>query len=109
MELAFSTKSLRELCESEINARKGLGNRVAAKLKSRLADFRSATSIKDVAACKFYELDGEREQHMAVDLCDGFRLVICPNNRIVPLTKSGQVNWAAVSRIKIVGVENDEN
>lgn len=108
MEIAFSTKSIRELCESEIKARKDLGNRVSAKLKSRLADFRSAKSMKDVVAGKPYELDGEREQHMAVNLCDGYRLIIYPNHRTVPLTESGRVNWDSVSRAKIVGIENDK-
>jgi hypothetical protein len=48
LELAFETKLLREICESEQKARQELGIKVAEALKRRLADLRAATSVEDL-------------------------------------------------------------
>jgi hypothetical protein len=41
LELAFATKALRDICESEATAKEKLGAKVADALKRRLSDFRS--------------------------------------------------------------------
>ena len=50
MEIAFNTKSLRAICESEAKAKRELGPSVAGILKHRLADLQAAKSANDLVA-----------------------------------------------------------
>lgn len=105
MELAFDSKSLRTICESEAQARLELGAEVAEVLKHRLADLRAATSTKDLVAGR-PRISADR-QHMVVDLCDGHRIIFKPNHTKLPKMDSGDIDWARVTRIKLLRIESD--
>ena len=107
MELAFESKQLREICEDEDKAKYEFGVSVTEKLKSRLADLRAATSVKDLVAGRPRELGGSQDRHFAVDLCEGFSIVFCPNHITVPELDSGKVDWSRVSRLKIWDIEKN--
>lgn len=107
LELAFDSKSLRTICESEAHARRELGPTVAEILKHRLADLRAATSVRDLLVGWPRTLDSESHQHMVVDLCDGYYVVFCANHPNNPMTESGQLDWSKVNRIKILRIESD--
>jgi plasmid maintenance system killer protein len=109
LELAFDKKLLRQLCENETRAKRDLGVRVAEKLKRRLADLRAAKCVKDLVAGRPRELDGDRCRHIAVDLCEGCRIVFCANHNTIPELGSGDVDWSKVSRVKIIEIENDHD
>lgn len=106
MELAFDTKSLRDLCEKEDKARHELGPDVARKLKHRLADLRAAESVKDLVAGRPRETESANPGCFVVDLADGFRLAFCANHNNVPLLPTGKVDWAAVNRVRILRIED---
>ncbi len=108
LELAFSTKSLRQLCESGAKAKRVLGFSVALKLRRRLADMRAATCVKDLVAGQPRELENPGRRNIVVGLCKGFRIVFCANHNVVPVLNSGGVDWAKVSRVKILRVESDD-
>ncbi len=78
---------------------------MAEKLKRRLADLRAAKCVKDVVVGRVRELHKQKSHQIAVNLCDGSRLVFCANHRVVPLLKSGFVNWSRVNRIKVMSIE----
>lgn len=105
LELAFAEKSLRQLCENEAIAQRKLGVSVAEKLKRRLADMRAATSVKDLVVGAPRELEGACQHQIAVDLCDGYRIVFCANHNNVPFLESGAIDWTQVSRVKILRIE----
>lgn len=105
LELAFESRSLRTLCESEAHAKRELGEAVAEILKRRLADLRAATSVNDLLAGRPRVLDGTERHHMAVDLPDGYRIVFSANHSNNPVTDAGGPDWARISRIKILRVE----
>ncbi len=107
MELAFDSKPLRTICESEAYAKRKFGVKVANDLKHRLADLRAAKSTKDLLAGGPRLLDGSTDQHMVVDLGDGYRLIFCANHPNNPMAESGKVDWLKVSRIKILEIESD--
>lgn len=107
LELAFAEKQLRNLCENEAIARRKLGTEVAEKLKRRLADLRAATCVKDLVAGKPRELEGGCQPQIVVDLCSGHCFVFCANHNTVPLLESGAVDWARVSRVKILRIESN--
>ena len=105
MEIAFSTKSLRDTCESEEMSRQKFGPEVAERLKRRLADLRAASSIKDIVLGNVREVPRTRGPAMCVDLFNGYRLVIRANHIQNPTLATGKVDWSAVSRIKITRIE----
>jgi hypothetical protein len=107
VEIAFSNKALRQLCEKESKARELLGVDIARKLKSRMADISAASSVGELAA-------GDPrpslvfEKEYLVDLSKTVRVVFCSAHIKAPLTESGNVDWSSVHRIKILRVEVDD-
>ena len=108
LEIAFETKSLRTICESEAHAEDELGPSVAALLKRRLADLRAATSTEDLVAGRPRILDESSHQYKAVDVGAGYRMVFCANHPRNPVNESGGIGWPRGSRIKIVRIEVDD-
>jgi plasmid maintenance system killer protein len=106
LELAFHTKSIRTVCESGDEAKRELGAEVAAALRNRLADMRAAKSPKDLVVGQ--PRIGADSQHMIVDLCDGHRIVFKANHANYPKNESNELDWARVSRIKIMRIESED-
>lgn len=100
MELAFETKPLREMCESEEKAKRQLGAKVAAMLKQTLADLRAAASMEDLPFGK-PRIEG---RNCILDLTAGYQLTITPNHTKNPMLTSNAVDWTKVSRIKILRI-----
>src|SRR5690242_19229399 len=88
LELAFATKSLRQLCESEAIAKQEIGVSVAEKLKRRLADMRAATCVTDLIAGKPRELDGALRRQISLSLGGNFYLIFSANHNNVPVLES---------------------
>jgi hypothetical protein len=105
MELAFATKSLRDICENAETARSKLGPKVSDKLKRRLADLRAAISVDDLIAGQPYMPDGVREARIALELGGGRRLIFAANHAVLPKLESGKMDWSKVSRVKLLRIE----
>jgi hypothetical protein len=103
--IAFSTKNLRSLCESQTKAESQYGLNVARELRARLADLREAESVFELPAGRPREIDGSPHKNYALDLADGYCLVLCANHSNVPVLKTGGVDWSRVSRIKVHKIE----
>ena len=104
VQLAFETKALREICEREDRARRALGLNTAEELKAWLADLRAARSVADLLA-----IDPQRmADRVIVDLGEGKRMVFCANHTTNPTDASKQIDWARVTRIKIVEIGSDQ-
>ena len=109
LELAFSEKSLRQLCENETIAKRKLGVHVAEKLKRRLADLRAASCLTDLVVGSPREREGDNANQFAISLCDGYQKVFCANHTAVPLLGSGAIDWAKVSRVKVLRIEGNHD
>lgn len=107
MELAFDTKELRALCESELQAKLELGPRIADALKHRLADIRAAKAPKDLVAGRPRALGDTGTEYMTLELCEGWRIVLGANHPSNPMLESGRLDWSKVSRVKILRIESD--
>jgi hypothetical protein len=103
LELAFETKALRDICESEQRAKHELGAKVAEQLKRRLADLRAASSIDELPVAKPRKVAGT----CVFELPEGYRLIVAPNHPKNPLLSSGAVDWAEVTRTKVLSIERD--
>ena len=105
MDLAFSTRELRKLCEKQEYARQKLGSQVYKALKERLADLVAAKSPNDLLVGNPRARTYQDYEHMAVDLCDGYQIRFLANHLDNPRTQSGFIQWSRVNRIIIVEVE----
>ena len=81
-----------------------LGERVAIALQHRLADLEVASSVKDLVVGSPRLLDGSEREIMVVDLLNGHCLHFAANHVKNPVTPENQVDWARVTRIKIVRI-----
>ena len=108
MEIAFHSRPLRDICESEEMLTKRFGKRVGQHIKRRLADLRAATSVEDLLVGNPRQLSGKLHPTMALDLCDGFSLTFRPNHvRRGTATEKG--DWSEVTRIKIMTMGRDND
>lgn len=107
MELAFESKPLRTICENEAEARRELGDRVLEMLKHRLADLRAAISAKDVVVGRARLFNNSGSEYMALELTDGYQLVLAPNHPNNPMTAENRVDWTKVTRVKLLRIERN--
>ena len=66
-----------------------MGQKVAEKLKRRLADLRAAPAVKELVAGRPDELDGAQTGDFAVNLCKNARILFRANHNVVPRLHSG--------------------
>jgi toxin HigB-1 len=106
--IAFATKRLRQLCESEATARNALGDKVARKLRARLADLSAALSVKDLVAGSPREMSRDGTQVIAINLSGGARLLFTANHASLPMANRG-VDWSKVTRVKVICIEDGDD
>lgn len=107
MDLAFSTRELRQICESTECALNTFGPGLSGLLKERLADFVAARCPADLLVGNPRVVATSDGEHMAVSLEDGYEVRFSANHSTNPTTESGNIDWPRVSRIKIIGVSRD--
>lgn len=108
MEIAFKTRSLRDFCKDENAMRRELGQKAAKALKVCLADFRAADTTNDIQSATIVEKPRTGGCAQVVSPIDGLRLVVRANHVENPTNAGGKVDWSVVSRIKVVGIEQDD-
>ncbi len=101
MEIRFKDKRLRELCEKRAVAAKKLGDVVARKLQTRLADIAAESRVSDLLAGNPHPLKGGRLGQFALDLAGGWRLVFGPANEPIPRRDDASIDWSAVTIVCI--------
>ena len=105
LDLAFSTRELRDICERQACALNKLGSKISKVLHDRLADFIAAKSPADIIVGSPRKVRNSNGEYLTVDLINGYQIRIVPNHRKNPIDQSGAINWSHVSRIKIVGIK----
>ena len=108
MEIASESRHLRTICESQVDAQRELGGRVAKILQRRVADLRAAVSIRDIVAGNRRLLDRETHQFVVIDLCDDIHMILQANHVKNPLTAEGKPDWDAVQRVKITQIGSSD-
>jgi hypothetical protein len=101
LELAFETKALRDICESEAIAKRELGAKVAEALKRRLSDFRSVDTFDELPFAK----PKKSSNSVTFGLPDDWQLVVTGGHGDNPRLASGKIDWSKVTRIKIMRIE----
>jgi len=106
LNLAFSSKALRSLCEDKSIAERKLGPESAGRLTRRLADLRAAESLADILAADLVQYLWPATSEFSFGL-NGFRLVLRVNHHAVPVDDIGDIDWKRVRRVKIVRIEDN--
>jgi hypothetical protein len=101
LELAFDTKALRDICESEAIAEKELGAKVAGALKRRLSDFRSVDTFNELPFTK----PKRNSNRVTFQLPDDWQLVVMSGHGTDPKLGSGKIDWTRVTRLKVIKIE----
>lgn len=107
MDIAFLSKSLRDICESENALIERFGAQVANGVKDRLSDLRAATSINDVVLGNPRHLTGKQANCVCIDLPEDFNLMLCSNHVKATSGKTDNINWSSVTRVKILSIGKD--
>lgn len=108
MDITFASTDLQNLCNDTRIAKKKLGADCAKKLRNRLDDLATASTL---AVCRTlpgrcHELKGDRAGQLAVDLHGGFRLLFRPDHDPKPTKADGGLDWNQVTRIRVEGVQD---
>ena len=107
MEVAFATRKLEKLCNSQKSMRGDLGPRCAARLGQRLAELGAAITLEDMQllpGARCHELTGDRKGQLAVDLVHPLRLVFEPDHDPRPEKADGGLDWSEVTKVVIVEI-----
>ncbi len=108
MHILFKTAKLRELCNDDRVARKKLGARCAKKLRARLDDLDAAQALQAFRALPggCHQLTGNLSGCLSIALHGGFRLVFRPAHETSPRKPDGGLDWARVTKVEIVSIED---
>lgn len=100
LDLAFSDKALRYICESQVKARKELGDEVAAQLHLRLADIEAIDAITELTWVPLTL----GPTTVDIEFYPGFRLIAEANEANPPL-HGNAVDWTKVERLLLMKLE----
>jgi len=109
MVIVFKTAKLRKECNEEKLLVKKHGSRRAELLKMRLNQMRASNTLEDLrklSQLRCHELKGDRKGQLSVDLDHPYRLIFEPANNPMPKKRDGGLDWAKVTEIMIIGIED---
>lgn len=102
-----------ERAAAEFNSLKALsrsyGVENARRILRRLDDLRAAENLEVMRPPfpgRCHELKGDRAGQLALDVKHPFRLIFEPANEPVPRKTDGGLDWAGVTSIRIIEVED---
>jgi len=100
VDIAFTNKSLRHLCESDSAARKYFGADVAVRLRARLADIDAAVNGAELGAGRPRQVESSL---LALDLSEGYAMLL-EAAEPKPHIEKGGVDWRKVIRVKVLKI-----
>lgn len=100
MDLAFSDRALRYICESQARARKKLGAAAAADLHARLSDLEAADSVDEISWVPVVA----QGMSLKIEFHPGFHLIAEANEAKPPLIDE-LVDWSRVERLLLRKIE----
>lgn len=105
VEVSFASRVLRSICEVERYAADAIGEDASRLLRARLADLRAASFPLEIPAGNPRIVIRDEHPLLIVDLAPGFCAVFCANHPRNPTTKTGETDWARVTRVKLNVIE----
>lgn len=107
LEVAFRTKELRSTCESPARAKRELGDSAASALRRHLADLEAVETVAELMEIGLeFENCGLTVGLIRFELGEGRHLYCEVNHQHVPMNGEA-VDWAKVSRLKVIHIGGD--
>lgn len=109
VDIAFQTEQLAALCNESKALRRKYGSDGERLVRRRLDEMRDASCLAIIGklpAPRCEELKGDRIGQLSVRLHGGFRLIFRPLHDPVARKPDGGLDWAAVTAILILGIED---
>jgi plasmid maintenance system killer protein len=112
LNISFKSTKLEKEFNEGTQLDKVHGTRRARKIRIRMAEFRAAACLIDFWPPKSgpnrcHELtQGKRKGQLSVDLDYPYRLIFTPAHDPTPTREDGGLDWAKVTAIVILGVED---
>lgn len=109
MDIIFSSTKLQKDCNDAKHARKRFGPLQAKLIRRRLDELRATDNLsvmRTIPQARCHELTGNRAGQVSVDLKHPYRLLFRPANRPVPRKADGGLDWARVTAVEIIDVED---
>jgi plasmid maintenance system killer protein len=109
MDIIFKMKRLQKKCNDQTLLVKHYGPRRARLIRRRLDQLGAAGTLevmRSLPQARCHELKGDRAGELSVDLDHPYRLIFRPASDPVPTKPDGGLDWAKVSSITILGVED---
>jgi proteic killer suppression protein len=111
LDITFKNTKTKKLFNEGAQLEKKHGKKRAKKIRIRMKEFRAAKNLMDFwppnsGPNRCHELTGNRSGQLSVDLDHPYRLIFVPDHNPRPTNEDGGLNWAQVTAIKIMGVED---
>ncbi len=107
MDIAFRTKKMGKVFNSEKALHKEYGSRMARVIMMRLAVLKNARVLALVPTSppdKLHRLTENRKGQFAVYLVHPYRLILAPSNEPIPLKEDGGIDRDRVTAITVLDV-----
>ena len=112
MDISFSTTKLEKVMSCEKTIVQVYGPLQAKIINRRIFALKNSPTLVDfwppyTPPHRCHELTvGVRRGQLSIDLKHPYRLIFVPNHDPLPMLASGGLNWAGVTSITIIGVED---
>jgi len=111
LDISFKHTKLKNEFNEGKRLEKVHGSLRAKKIRIRLSELRSASSLYDFwppksGPSRCHELTGYQKSTLSVDLDHPYRLLFIPNHDPVPFKPDGGLDWKQVTAITITGIED---
>jgi plasmid maintenance system killer protein len=109
VEILFYGRKLEKACNNQSLLLRSYGPMRAKLLRRRLDELRAAENLevmRYLPQVRCHELKGNREDTLAIDIGHPYRLIFEPANDPIPRRADGGLDWARVTVIRILAVED---
>ncbi|MGO1161166.1 hypothetical protein [Brucella pseudogrignonensis] len=103
MEIAFDSRQMRSLFESQKALNRKFGVVVAESLMTLFSELRAASSIDDLI---HYDISKKMHSAIEITLEAGVRLVLEANHAKPPKDSEASINWSDVYMIKVTDIHH---
>lgn len=106
MELAFTTRSLRDMCAKKDQLVSEFGDPLATLIMNRLSDIRAADRLAEIPSIFYSQRDSSSKDEYMFHLDKTYFLKATIGNLEIPRTSSNAIDLSKVTRLKIESIES---
>ena len=109
MDILFKTNKFEKQCNNQVLLVRTYGPQYAKLIRRRLDELLAANFLEEIRylpQARCHELKGNHAGKLSVDLEHPYRLLFRSANKPTPQKGDGGLDWAGVTAVEIIGVED---